>query len=140
MALPKICDVAKLWAEPELRFTPGGKAVLTLPLVFGKRKKNANGEWEDAGSLFVRGTAWDDLAEHAAESFAKGDMVIVQGELYQREYEKDGEKRQSLEMTVYAVGPDVKRASVSVNRVERTKEATPFDDPWGGTTTQEAPF
>ena len=142
MSLPKIQgETARLWAEPELRYTSSGRAACSLPLVFSKRKKNPQGVWEDAGSMFVRGTAWEQLGEHCAESLQKGDEVIVTGELSVREYEKnDGSKGQSLELNVYAAGPSLRFNTVTVNRVERgsSKPQGSAEDPWPTTSTAES--
>lgn len=137
MPFPKITETARLYADVELRFTPGGKAVANVPLVFSKRKKNAQGDWEDAGAVFVRGTAWDQLAENCAESLFKGVDVLVSGELSVREYErKDGSKGTSVEMNIYAIGPSLNRATVKVNKAERGSEqqsssqGSAQNDPW----------
>lgn len=136
MSLPKINgEVARLWADVELRFTPGGKAVATVPMVFNKRKQNPQTkEWEDAGSMFVRGTAWEQFAENISESLAKGDEVIVSGELSVREYERqDGSKGQSVELAIFAIGPNLKKATCKVNKVDRqgVPERPAAGDPWG---------
>jgi len=139
MGLPRIQgEIARLWGDVELRFTPGGKAVASVPLVFNKRKKNQQtGEWEDAGSMFVRGTAWDQLGENCAETLSKADEVIVTGELSVREYDrKDGSgKGQSIELNIYAIGPNLARATAKVNKVSRGSEqrpsSGPSEDPWG---------
>ena len=132
--LPRIAEVGRLWADPSIRYTPAGKAVCTLPLVFSKRKKDEDtGKWVDDSSLFVRGTVWDQQAEHAGNSLSKGDNVFVTGELFQREYEaKDGGKRQSLELRVWEVGPSMKWNDVKIQHADRSSDgATPSDDPWG---------
>lgn len=138
MSLPKIQgEVARLWNEVELRFTSGGKAVCQVPLVFNKRKKNqATGEWENAGELWVRGQAWEQFAENIAESLSKGDEVIVTGELQQRKFErKDGTEGNSLELAIYAIGPNLKLATAKPNRAARSSgdssSGSSVDDPWG---------
>ena len=133
MPLPKITETARLYADVELRFTPQGKAVAVIPLVFNKRKKNsASGEWEDAGSMFVRGTAWDQLGENAAQSLEKGDEVIVTGEMSVREFERsDGSKGQSVELNVYAIGPSLSWTTVKVNKATRSSSSTPAPGPGG---------
>lgn len=136
MALPKIQETARLFGDVELRFTPTGKAVASVPLVFNKRTKNRDtGEWEDSGSLFVRGTAWELLAENCAESLTKGTEVLVSGEMSQREYErKDGTKGTSLELHIYSIGPNLKTATAKVNKATRSSGSGGYaaaDDPWG---------
>lgn len=143
MSLPKIQgETARLYADPELRFTPAGKAVCSLPLVFSKRKQNAQGVWEEAGSMFVRGTVWDQLGENTAETVSKGDEVIVTGELSVREFErKDGSKGQSIELNVYAVGPSLRWGPAKVQRAERSSASTTAagTDPWAADDS-DAPF
>lgn len=146
MSLPRIAEVAKLWRDPEIRYTPGGKAVASLGLVFSKRKKTEAGGWEDAGSLFVRGTLWEGYAENAVNSLSKGDNVFVVGELEMREYEKDGEKRQSLELRVYEIGPSLRWSEAKIQRIQRRSDDTSggSDDPWSNpaqaVADEEAPF
>lgn len=141
--LPKISEVGRLWADPEIRFTSAGKAVCTLPLVFSKRKKTDAGGWEDVGSLFVKGTLWDQYAQNAADTLTKGDQVFVTGELYQRDWEdKEGGKRQSLELRVFDVGPVLKWGTAKISRAERSSGgdgvlSSGGDDPWA---TEEVPF
>ncbi len=43
-------------------------------------------------------TAWRQDAEYAARYLKKGDAVMVVGEPYMEEYEKDGQKRTSLKV------------------------------------------
>jgi|SRR5882724_7307078 len=131
--LPKIAEVGKLWADPEIRFTPGGKAVCDLPLVFNKRKKTDNGGYVDDGIFWVRGTVWGLYAENCAETLAKGDQVFVMGELYEDEYvdKKTSEKRKTIKLRVFDIGPILKWNSAKINRAERSsKTEKPDDDPW----------
>jgi single-strand DNA-binding protein len=140
MGLPRISEVGKLWKDPEIRYTPAGKAVATVPLVFSKRRKDdSTGKWEDVGSLFVRGSIWEGYAENVVNSLSKGDSVFVVGELEQREYEKDGEKRQSLELRIFEMGPTLKGAGVKILNADRGSQSSgPADDPWA--TDEQAPF
>lgn len=145
MALPKINETARLAADPELRFTSSGRAVCSMRLVFSKRKLNQQtNQWEDAGELWVNGTAWEQLGEHCAESLVKGCEVLVSGELSQREYErKDGTKGTSLELNIYAIGPSLRSATATVNKASRGSQGGPSgpqDDPWAGAADDSAPF
>lgn len=139
--LPKIAEVGKLWADPEIRWTTGGKAVTTIPLVFSKRTKTEEGGWKDAGSLFVKGTLWDVYAQNAAETLSKGDQVVVIGELYEREWkDKEGGTRKSLELKIFDIGPTLKWNPAKIARAGRTSDTgvAVEADPWA--TTDEAPF
>lgn len=135
MGLPRINgEVGKLWREPELKYLPSGKAVCDLGIVFNKRRKNQDGSWEDAGSMFVRATAWEGMAENCANTFSKGDNVIVSGELSVREYDrKDGTgKGQSIELRVYEIGPSLRWSEAKIQRIQRRSDDTSggSDDPW----------
>lgn len=148
--LPKINEVGKLWGAPELRFTPTGKAVCTLPLVFSKSKKTDNGGWTNDGEFWVRGTVWDKQAENCAETLDKGDRIFVSGELVERKYtDKEGNERKSIELKVFEVGPSLKFNPAKISRAERMSQSggLPNEDPWGsapavGATngTEEPPF
>lgn len=158
MGLPRINgEVGRLWADPTLSFTPSGKAVCAVPLVFKKSKKDANGVWQDVGEMWVRGTVWDQFGENVAESLSKGDEVVVSGELSVREYERqDGSKGSSVELNIWAIGPNLARATAKVNKTNRGGEAAASrepayaagssSDPWGSSqdspseSTIEAPF
>lgn len=107
--------------DPELRFTPSGAAVAnwtvaSTPRTFDKQKN----EWVDGETLFLRCSAWREMAENVAESIQKGMRIIVQGRLKSRTYEtKDGEKRTVTELDVDEVGPSLRYASAKVNRNAR---------------------
>jgi len=98
MTLNKMMIIGNLGADPELRYTPGGKAVANLRVAVNDRVKNAAGEWSDETQWF-NVELWDDAAERAAERLRKGHKVFAEGALRAREWEgKDGQKRTSLEI------------------------------------------
>ena len=113
--------VGNLTADPELKATPSGKMVVSFTVVSTPRSfdKQSNG-WKDGDPLFMRCSAWGQLAENVAESLNKGVRVMVQGRLTQRSYEtKQGEKRTVLELQADEVAACLKFARVKVIRAER---------------------
>ena len=99
----------RLGADPEIRFTPSGKAVTSFNVVTDRRQKNKEtDEWESFDTTWWRCTAWEALAETVTETFRKGDAVIVVGRTHLAEYEKDGEQRKSLEVQVFHCGVNLK--------------------------------
>ena len=90
----------RLVRDAELRFTSGGDAVANFTVANNKRIRNAAGEWEDGDPMFLRCTAWKQMAENIVESLGRGDLVIVRGTLNEDHYEKDGEKKTSWSVTV----------------------------------------
>ena len=114
--------VGNLVAAPELRFQPSGAAVASFTVASTPRSfdKNAN-EWRDSETLFMRCTAWREMAENVAETLSdKGMRVIVQGRLVQRSFEtRDGDKRTVIEMQVDEIGPSLAYATAKVTRASR---------------------
>ena len=94
----------------------------------------------------MRCNIWREAAENAAESLARGSRVIVSGRLKQRSYEtREGEKRQVVELEVDELGPSLRYATATVNRVNRNDRSNGFGssggaDPRGAAPDQEAVF
>lgn len=76
-------------AEPTLRYTQAGKAVLELRIGATRRAFNKQtNEWEDDGSpLWVSASFWEQEAEHLADILSKGAKVSVAGTVIREEYE-----------------------------------------------------
>lgn len=113
--------VGNLTAAPELRYTPSGVAVANMtvastPRYYDKRA----GQWADGDTLFLRVTAWRQLAENAGESLSRGDRLVVTGRLRQKSYETpEGDKRTSLELHADELGASVRHAVVKVTKASR---------------------
>jgi len=131
-----------LGRDPELRFTPAGKAVVTLSVVTSKSVKTDDGKWENHEETWWRVTAWDQLAENVAETLVKGDPVIVVGRSFMESYrDKEGNDRQSLKVNAFNVGLDLKRRQATVLREQQTRPSqapsgASTGDPWG----EDVPF
>ena len=112
---PKTTLVGNLVAEPELRYTPNGAAVVNLTIAQTPKVKDQSGQWVDGEALFARCTAWRDLAEHISESLTKGTRVIADVRIKSRSYDtKEGEKRTVTEYEIDAIGPDLRYATAKV--------------------------
>jgi single-strand DNA-binding protein len=142
---PTITVVGNLTADPDLRSTSTGVAVLDFTVASTPRVYDReSGEWRDGDTLFLRCSLWRQAAENAANSLTKGTRVIVQGRLKQRSFEtKEGDKRTVVELDVDAIGPELRYASAKVSKVSRDGSATTDDDPWQSPpadTRDEVPF
>jgi single-strand DNA-binding protein len=115
-----------LTADPTLRFTPAGAAVANFTVASTPRTfDRQTNEWKDGEPLFMRCSAWKQLAENVAESLTKGCGVIAQGRLKQRSYEtKEGEKRTVVEMDIEEIGPSLKWATAKVTRAGRSNSGS----------------
>lgn len=119
--------IGNLVDTPELRFTTSGTARAQIRVAVNERKRKGDGEWREEVHFF-RGVLWGSLAEHAAESFAKGARVIMVGRLQQRTWETDrGERRSVVEMKVTDIGPSLRWATADVRKTGR-----PSGAPTGG--------
>jgi len=137
-----ITVIGNLTTDPELRFVPSGSSVANFtiastPKVFDRQTN----EWKDGDTLFLRSSVWRETAENVAESLTKGMRVIASGVLKSRSYEKDGEKRTTIEFDIQEIGPSLRFANAKVNRTQRNNNSGGFgqqqpaqQDQWGGGT------
>lgn len=95
--LNKVMLLGNLGADPELKMTQGGQAVLKLRLATTETYLDRNQtrqertEWHSV-------TVWGKRGEALAKFLTKGERVFVEGSLRTSSYEKNGEKRYSTEI------------------------------------------
>ncbi|MFF7634264.1 single-stranded DNA-binding protein [Kitasatospora sp. NPDC008050] len=141
-----ITIVGNLTDDPELKFTQGGAAmarftIASTPRVYDK----TTNQWQDGNALFLRATAWRDLAEHAVESLTKGMRVVATGRLVQHNWKTEtGENRSMLGLDVDEIGPSLRFATAKVTRAQRanggaTAATGRAADPWSTATPGPAP-
>ncbi len=95
--LNKVLLFGNLGADPELRVTPSGQAVLKLRLATTESyvdKSNTRQERTEWHSI----TIWGKRGEALAKILGKGDRVFIEGSLRTSSYEKNGEKRYRTEI------------------------------------------
>ena len=95
--LNKVMLLGNLGADPELRMTAGGQAILKLRLATTETyldKSNTRQERTEWHSI----TVWGKRGEALAKILAKGSNIFVEGSLRTSSYEKDGEKRYRTEI------------------------------------------
>lgn len=148
-----ITIIGNLTADPEMRTTRNGATVANFsiaatPRVFDKQSN----QWVDGDALFLRCSAWRDLATHCAQSLSKGMRVIAQGRLTQHSWEDEQhQKRTAVELQVDEIGPSLKYATAQVQKMQsggyqggntngggyqqpqqaQQQSQAPADDPWG---------
>ena len=91
----RVILVGNLTRDIDLRYTPGGTAVMDNALAVNDRRKTASGEWVEEAT-FVDVTFWGRTAEVASEYLSKGSPVLVEGRLKLDQWETDGQKRSKL--------------------------------------------
>lgn len=138
--MTKITIAGRAVADAEMKFTPSGAAVANFTIVENRRKfdKQRN-EWVDDGASFYRCQAWRHLAESCAEHIRKGSLVIVVGELAERQWEdRDGNKRSAWEVTADEVGMALAKFPPR-DGAPRQQSRPAENDPWASNT-GPAPF
>ena len=115
-----ITIVGNLTADPELRATRDGGAVANFSIAATPRVYDRQSQqWVDGDALFLRCSAWRDLATHCAQSLAKGMRVIAYGRLQQRSYQaNDGSQRTVIELQVDEIGPSLRYATAQVRKMQ----------------------
>jgi single-strand DNA-binding protein len=136
MALPTLTGVARLTADPELRFGASGVAVAKMNLAFNNRRKNPQtNEWEDSDVFYVNAVAFKQLAENICESFQRGTECVVTGRLKTEQWEdREGNKRSMPSLLIDSIGPSVAFATAKVQKMARSSGSgggrAPAEDPW----------
>ncbi|MGH3010073.1 MAG: single-stranded DNA-binding protein [Gaiellaceae bacterium] len=98
----RVVLVGNLTRDPELRHTPGGTPVCSLRVAVNDRKKDESGNWVDAPNYFSV-SVFGNQAESCAQYLSKGRPVGIDGKLRWREWEKDGVKREAVEVVADSV-------------------------------------
>lgn len=83
-------------ADPELRYTPSGKAVASYRLAVERPFKSEGEQKTD----FLSCVAWGKIGEFAGNYLRKGTKIIVEGRIQTGSYEKDGVKHYKTEIIV----------------------------------------
>jgi len=98
-SLNKIILIGNVGGDPEMRYTPNGKAVTSFSVATNHRYSTASGETREETDWF-RISAWGKQAEQCNQFLTKGRQVYVEGRLHARTWEgQDGQTRTSLEVT-----------------------------------------
>lgn len=86
----------RLVKDPVLETTPRGKATCEFRI--------ARNKGPDKQAVFMSCKAWGDLAEHVAENYVKGQMILVRQATYETRPGKDN--REIPYFTVYEIGTE----------------------------------
>ena len=93
----KVFLLGRLGADPQLKYTPAGKACATLSIATTETWKDANGEKKDRTD-WHRVVAWGKLAEVMGEWLKKGGLVFIEGRLQTRSWDDNGTKKYITEV------------------------------------------
>ena len=146
----KVFLLGNLGAEPELRFTQNGNAVLNMRLATSERFKDNSGEWKDR-TEWHSVVVWGKRGEGLAKILTKGSRIMVEGSLRTTSYEaRDGGKRYKTEVNAYNVllaGGDRRQSSQRSSgfaderpRQQQQQQSGGFDDGYGEGPSSDVPF
>ncbi|MFA4900937.1 MAG: single-stranded DNA-binding protein [Brevundimonas sp.] len=128
--------LGNLGADPELKMTQGGTAVLKLRIATAERYQGKDGQWTDK-TEWHSVTVWGKRAEGLHTFLAKGMQVYIEGGLHTSSYDKDGTKVYRTEVNARKVvvcggkgGERSERAAAPATprQPAAPQEGTPPDD------------
>ena len=145
-AVNKAIILGNLGRDPEVRYTPDGKAVTSFSVATTEKWRDKDGNSQER-TEWHRIVAFDRLAEVCGEYLSKGSSVYVEGQLQTRSWEdREGNKRYTTEI----VGRTVQFLSSrgeSGRSGGRTSQKEPPEDDFvyeqgteGGLTDDDVPF
>ena len=132
--LNKVQIIGNLGRDPEMRYTPAGKAVTNFTVAVGRVTRDPNGDSHEETEWF-RVVAWDRLAETCQQYLKKGSKVYIEGRLQTRQWEgQDGQKRYTTELVANTIQnlerrPRDDSGEPGGTQVERPRDARPAAAP-----------
>ncbi len=94
----KAIFMGRICNDLELKTTPSGVSVLTFSVAVERRYQS---DKENKQTDFFNCVAWRNEAEFISRFWAKGRMIIVEGELHNRKYtDQSGSERQITDLIV----------------------------------------
>jgi single-strand DNA-binding protein len=129
----RVILLGNLGADPELRYTTAGVAVLNVRLATNESYVDRNKEPQERTEWHTV-VVWGNRAEGLSRVLTKGAGVLIEGTLRTSSYEKDGQKRYRTEVHARDVFFTGKRGAPGgidagvVGGVGPVKKADPLDE------------
>ncbi len=89
--------LGNLTRDPELRYTPDGKAVISFSVATNRQWTLESGEKKESTDYHDI-VFWGKSAEIIGQFVKKGTKILIQGRLQTRSWEKEGQKRYKTEI------------------------------------------
>ena len=123
-----------------LQFSADGKARFNFSAAEGHRKKGPDGQWGDSGTTWYNITVFGKQAEDLADIIQEGakQSVVVMGRVETREYEHNGETRESRDVVAEHVGIVHKAAQSNQPQQSQSWGGQQPSQPWGGAPNNDA--
>lgn len=101
MSLNSVNIMGNLTRDPEMKYTPSGKAVCSISIA-NNRVYSKGGERVTEVSYFDV-EVWGAAAENCSKYLTKGSGIIVEGRLRQDRWEKDGKTQSRVRISANSV-------------------------------------
>jgi single-strand DNA-binding protein len=96
----RVILMGRLTRDPELRYTPNGKAVVSFSIATNRRYRGGGEEVQEE-TTFIDCEGWSKQAETIAQYLTKGQPIFVEGRLKLDQWESpEGSKRSKLKVVV----------------------------------------
>jgi len=115
--------IGNLGKDPELRYSPSGKAVAKFSIATTKgRDENKKTTWHNI-------VCFDEQAEQVCEHLRKGLRVMVIGDVSITSYkDKEGNDRLGIEVVAQEIGTSLRFAPRSSGSAPRSEAPAPLSD------------
>ena len=112
-----------LTKDPDLRYTPNGRAVASLRIAHNARvQDHRTGNWADGPTVYFDITVWGTLAENVCEVLQGGDRIVAEGTWTANRWrDQAGEIQERIVLTAHDLGPSMKFQCARPVRVARSK-------------------
>ena len=120
MGINHVSLVGSLVRNPEMRYTPNGIPTTQFSIAV-TRPPRQEGQTHEVTD-YIRIVTWRKLAETVNESMKKGDIVSVEGRLLTRSFEKDGQRRKTVEVEAQSV------EAIRPVAASETRESAPIEE------------
>ncbi len=124
----KVILVGNLGADPEVRYTPNGRAVANFRIATTEEWKDRETGEKQTRTEWHKIVAFGRLGEICGEYLHKGKQVYIEGKLQTEEWEdRDGNKRWTTK--VIAREMQMLGSAGKAGRAETTEERFPVEEP-----------
>jgi single-strand DNA-binding protein len=98
--LNKIMLIGNLGKDPDMSYTPSGKAITRFSLAVNRRSRDRETNELREETQWFNVVAWDRLAETCNSYLHKGSKVYIEGRITSHKYtDKDGVERTAWDVT-----------------------------------------
>ena len=101
MSLNSVNMMGNLTRDPEMKYTPTGKAVCSLSIANNRVYTKGSEKVSEVSYFDVE--VWGATAENCSKYLSKGSGVIVEGRLKQDRWEKDGKTQSRVRISANSV-------------------------------------